>query len=306
MNKKKRYTFLFIPHSREGVRQINLSHRVLLFLSAVLTVCLILLVYFIIGFQTKRFQQKNIRSLNYENKIISTSLKHLQEDIDSITVWIDSLNQTSNALARFANLPGIDSKNNEPSVYITTTDKDAELIHYLEYLSAFLTLTEYHKNTMIKILDFCENNKERLNSIPSILPARGTITYIFGVRENPVARKKLLHAGIDIYNLPDTPIVATADGVIEKYKEEKYYGRRLCVDHGGGIKTYYSHLSSIPKNIRTGRKVKRGDIIGYMGDTGEWTQSVALHYQVERDGTFVDPSLYFFATPPELIQLAYK
>lgn len=124
-------------------------------------------------------------------------------------------------------------------------------------------------------------------SIPSILPiANFTLSSSFGVRSDPFAGSAAMHAGIDLASRSGTPIYATADGVVNRAEWFGGYGNMVEIDHGKGIATRYGHMSRIA--AREGSRIKRGDLIGYVGSTGRSTGN-HLHYEVRIDGRAVNP-----------------
>jgi murein DD-endopeptidase MepM/ murein hydrolase activator NlpD len=124
-------------------------------------------------------------------------------------------------------------------------------------------------------------------SIPSIQPiANFTFTSAFGVRSDPFRGAAAMHAGIDLASPSGTPIYATADGVVDRAEWFGGYGNMVEIDHGKGVATRYGHMSRIA--ARDGQRVKRGDLIGYVGSTGRSTGN-HLHYEVRIDGRAVNP-----------------
>lgn len=124
-------------------------------------------------------------------------------------------------------------------------------------------------------------------SIPSIQPInRFTFTSAYGVRSDPFAGSAAMHAGIDLASPTGTPIYATADGVVDRAEWFGGYGNMVEIDHGKGIATRYGHMSRIA--AKSGQRVKRGELIGYVGSTGRSTGS-HLHYEVRIDGRAVNP-----------------
>jgi murein DD-endopeptidase MepM/ murein hydrolase activator NlpD len=124
-------------------------------------------------------------------------------------------------------------------------------------------------------------------SIPSIQPiANFTFTSAFGVRSDPFRGSAAMHAGVDLASPTGTPIYATADGIVDRAEWSGGYGNMVEIDHGKGIATRYGHMSRIAAHA--GERVKRGDLIGYVGSTGRSTGS-HLHYEVRIDGHAVNP-----------------
>jgi murein DD-endopeptidase MepM/ murein hydrolase activator NlpD len=123
-------------------------------------------------------------------------------------------------------------------------------------------------------------------STPSIWPAIGWISSRFGDRPDPLTGIRGFHPGLDISTDKGRPVVATADGVVESADWNGNYGNLLVIDHGFGITSRYGHLSAYA--VRTGARVRRGDVIGYVGATGR-TTGAHLHYEILANGQLIDP-----------------
>ena len=136
------------------------------------------------------------------------------------------------------------------------------------------------------------------SSIPSIFPVKKVdgvkISSGFGMQIHPYTKKERMHNAVDIKAPEGTPVYATANGMIRKvrrnYKGDTGYGKYLIIDHKDGYSTLYSHLSAC--NVNEGQEVKQGDVIGFVGNTGQST-APHLHYEVMKDGENVNPADYF-------------
>lgn len=142
-----------------------------------------------------------------------------------------------------------------------------------------------------------------LAAIPAIQPVSNkqlvAIASGFGIRIHPIYKVKKMHTGIDFAAPIGTPIYATADGKIEEVSVKfSGYGKMVVIDHGFGYKTRYAHMHDFA--VRTGQNIKRGELIGYVGDTGIST-APHLHYEVMMNGVLINPVHYFFndLTPAE-------
>ena len=124
-------------------------------------------------------------------------------------------------------------------------------------------------------------------AIPSTEPVKGSsFTSGYGVRSDPFRGRAAMHAGIDLAGPLGTPIYATADAYVARSEWASGYGNLIELNHGRGIQTRYGHLSR--SAVKPGQRIKRGDLIGYMGSTGRSTGS-HLHYEVRIDGKAVNP-----------------
>ena len=141
-----------------------------------------------------------------------------------------------------------------------------------------------------------KNKIDMLASIPAIIPVsmkdkRVRFSSSFGYRMHPIYKTVKLHAGMDFSGAIGTPIHATGNGTVVFTELHNGYGKAIEVDHGFNYKTLYAHLSAY--NVRPGQKVKRGDIIGYMGNTG-MSSGPHVHYEVRKNNIPVDPINYYF------------
>ena len=146
------------------------------------------------------------------------------------------------------------------------------------------------------VLDLAQNKEEMLAHIPAIQPVANKnlkrMASGYGNRIHPVYKTKKMHWGMDFSAPKGCEVYATGDGKIEKVKRSKRgYGNQVKIDHGYGYKTFYAHLNKYI--VKRGQKVKRGDLIGYVGSTGTST-APHLHYEVIKNKRKVNPVNYYF------------
>jgi murein DD-endopeptidase MepM/ murein hydrolase activator NlpD len=147
-----------------------------------------------------------------------------------------------------------------------------------------------------EVVQLAEKKEKLYASIPAIQPISNkqliALASGFGYRVHPVYKVKKMHTGIDFAASIGTPIYATADGkVITVDVKFSGYGKMVIIDHGFGYHTRYAHMHDFA--VREGQNIKRGDLIGYVGNTGLST-APHLHYEVMINGEHVDPVHYFF------------
>ena len=147
-----------------------------------------------------------------------------------------------------------------------------------------------------EIIELAKRKSEMLAAIPAIQPVSNKnlsrMASGFGPRIDPIYKTKKFHAGMDFSAKTGTPIYATGNGkVIRVRKSRKGYGNHVKIDHGYGYITLYAHMQKYI--VKKGQKVKRGEVIGYVGNTGK---SVAphLHYEVHKNGKKVNPVNFFY------------
>ena len=127
-------------------------------------------------------------------------------------------------------------------------------------------------------------------SIPSRMPLDDArMSSNFGMRTHPVLGGRRNHAGIDLAAPTGTPVYATADGIVSRADWFSSYGLYISIEHGGELQTRYAHLSRLA--VESGQRVRKGEIIGYVGSTGRST-GPHLHYEVRIAGAAVNPVPY--------------
>ena len=160
-----------------------------------------------------------------------------------------------------------------------------------------------------EIIDMAKNKQRYFSCIPAISPIsdKDLIRFAsgFGYRIHPIYKTRKMHTGIDLTAPTGTKIFATGDGKIVKAGKSKGgYGKRIIIDHGFGYKTVYAHLNKIV--VRSGQKINRGELIGFVGSTGVST-APHLHYEVRRNNKPVNPINYYFndITPDEYDKMIF-
>jgi murein DD-endopeptidase MepM/ murein hydrolase activator NlpD len=127
------------------------------------------------------------------------------------------------------------------------------------------------------------------NVVPSVWPVNGRLLSRFGDREDPFSGEGAFHTGVDISAGMATPVHAAADGVVMVAEYAGRYGKRVVVDHGNGMQTWYAHLSRF--NVIPGQEIRRGEVLAFSGNTGRVT-SPHLHFEVRMHGSAVNPYPY--------------
>jgi len=164
-----------------------------------------------------------------------------------------------------------------------------------------------------QLIDLAMNKEEMLRSVPAIIPISNKdlkrTASGFGLRIHPIYKISKFHYGMDFTAPLGTDVYATGNGkVVARIESQRGLGKHIIIDHGFGYRSIYAHLSNF--NVKIGQKVQRGDVIGFVGSTG---QSIAnhLHYEIKLNGVNVDPVNYYFEdlTPEmyeKMIEIASK
>ncbi|KIX21943.1 peptidase M23 [Flavobacterium sp. 316] len=149
-----------------------------------------------------------------------------------------------------------------------------------------------------EIVTLAKQKEKLLAAIPAIQPVKNEdlkrMASGYGYRSDPFTKIRKFHYGMDFTSPSGTPIYATGDGVVLKADNSlSGYGNHIEINHGYGYVTLYAHLSKY--NCRPGQKVKRGDIIGYVGSTGR-SEAPHLHYEVIKNGEKVNPINFYYGS----------
>jgi murein DD-endopeptidase MepM/ murein hydrolase activator NlpD len=147
-----------------------------------------------------------------------------------------------------------------------------------------------------EIVVLAKQKNKLLSSIPAIQPVKNEqmkrMASGYGYRSDPFTKARKMHQGMDFTAPTGTPIFATGDGVVRRADNTASgYGNHIVIQHGYGYETLYGHLSKY--KVKAGQKVKRGDVIGFIGSTGR-SEAPHLHYEVHKDGKPVNPINFYY------------
>lgn len=165
-----------------------------------------------------------------------------------------------------------------------------ELTSLNQNVDRLLRQIRLQRHSYSEILDRLKERSEELSHLPSIRPVDvGYISSYFGKRRDPFTGRMSRHEGVDFSARQGSNIYATADGVVCHAKYDRGYGHTIKIDHGNGILTKYAHNAKLL--VRKGQKIKRGDVIAYLGNSGRST-APHLHYEVRVNGVAQNPLNY--------------
>ncbi|MDN3674571.1 M23 family metallopeptidase [Flavobacterium branchiarum] len=175
---------------------------------------------------------------------------------------------------------------NNSQLVIKTTER-------IDVLSKQLAI---QSRSLDEILKLASAKEDLLSAIPAIQPVQNEnlkrMVSGFGYRTDPFTKVRKMHEGMDFTAKVGTPVYATGDGVINRADNNASgFGNHVVIRHGFGYETLYAHLSKY--NCRPGQRVKRGDVIGYVGSTGR-SEGPHCHYEVHKDGKVVNPLNFYY------------
>lgn len=278
---------------RKRLKKVGLHLGVSLGLALVFIIASYPLVYRYSNTEKDRELQKvksEFEQMNTKVENIYSAVKVLKMRDDSIYAGIFGVAPVSQDL-RIGGTGGTDEFKNLRGYSNTELMlQSAELIKRLE------NQVNIHKKGFERIDKLSSTRSSKLSHVPAIQPIHNhnliRTASGFGMRMHPVYGVPKMHSGIDFTAKVGTEIYSTGDGVIESVKKSfTGYGKHVIINHGFGYKTLYAHMSDF--SVRKGQKVKRGDIIGKVGNTGTST-GPHLHYEVIRNNKKIDPAHFFF------------
>src|SRR5713226_552218 len=284
----KRYsTIIFVPHARAKFRKLKVSHRLLFSIVSIITSSLCLSTFFSVQYFTSLSQTHELSKLQRENRELQTANEQFSKSVESLRTQLQTVEDRTRKLAIIAGISTLDESSQGgvgglrpadlgANPYRDDLDKMAFRSHRLE------------KDLSLLEKKFVEQ-AQLLSSTPSIAPVRGILTDGFGGRSDPFTGEPGTHNAIDISSAVGQAVRAPADGIVVKAEWANGYGNVIYLSHGYGFSTRYGHLSSYA--VRPGARVKRGDVIGYVGSTGRST-GPHLHYEVRVNNNPVNPLEY--------------
>ncbi|MFA7687105.1 MAG: M23 family metallopeptidase [Moheibacter sp.] len=164
-----------------------------------------------------------------------------------------------------------------------------------------------HSKSLDEIVMSAKEKEKMLSHLPAIQPVANKdlkrLASGFGMRLHPILKIGKMHNGLDFSAHVGTPIYATGDGKVKSVGRHGGYGNVVVISHGYGYETLYAHMSKF--KVRKGQKIKRGDVIGTVGNTGLST-GPHLHYEIHKDGKEIDPISYFYQdVSPDEFKILY-
>ena len=239
---------------------------------------------------------------NYFN--VSKNLALMRTKIDKLNLELEKIEQKDKAVRTYAGMPEIDRSIRQLGIGGHSIESGKFSDNLAPKLNEELFLLEkdlkrisrnvnLELNSYKSIYEKVQDNIQRINSIPSIRPVQsGYLNSTFGYRNDPIDNVRRFHHGQDITVKSGTPIIAPANGVVKRAYYAGGFGNHIKIDHGSGYTTLFAHLSKI--NVKHGQEIKRGEVIGYTGNTGRST-APHLHYEIHYNGEPQNPLDYFFS-----------
>jgi len=251
-------------------------------------------------YQKIKIQIPELNYLKNENRIQKIQIIALSKKINTINQDMARLREFERKLRVMTNLQPSNEQDQLLAIggsNISTLKSDYQLeevnkgliLQMHKSLEDLDTKTAIASISQTELNNFLKEQKSILTRTPSIRPTDGWYTSRFGYRNSPFTNQKEFHKGLDIATRIGTSIITPADGLVIRVGREGNFGKMITINHGYHLKTRYGHLSKF--RIKKGQYVKRGQIIGEVGNTGRCT-GPHLHYEVLLNGVPVNPLNY--------------
>jgi len=255
------------------------------------------------------------KALNRELSNMKLQYELLNKKMDQVTTVLEEIQDRDNALYRVyfeANpIPNSQRKAGFGGVNrykdLEGFDNSSLIINTSKRLDVLTKQLVVQSKSLDEIATLAAEKEKLLAAIPAIQPVQNKdLTRMasgYGFRKDPFTKTRKMHYGMDFTAPRGTPIYATGDGIVKRADSRSTgYGRHIRIDHGYGYVSLYAHLYKY--NVRRGQRVKRGDIIGYVGSSGR-SEAPHLHYEIFKDKRRINPINFYYGnlTPEEFAVL---
>ncbi|RPG58463.1 MAG: M23 family metallopeptidase [Flavobacteriales bacterium TMED191] len=257
------------------------------------------------------------KKLKREISNLELQYKSMQKQLNNAELVLDNIQQRDDNIYRMIfGIEPIDSSIRKAGFGGTNRYKQFEGYNYSDLvIETKKSIDKLKKQIFIQsksfdeVIDLAKNKAKMLASIPAIQPVSNEnlkrMASGYGLRIDPIYKTKKFHYGMDFSAPIGTPIYATGDGTIEKIKRsrsKKDYGNYILINHGYDYQSFYAHLDKVL--VSKGQKVKRGDLIGHVGNTGKST-APHLHYEIRYKKQKINPVNFYHSdlSPEEYEQM---
>lgn len=275
---KQEYFVVVLAHSLHGrLRRVHIPHQAVYAIMALALVGSFSVFGFVASYARMAWKVANYNALKREADGLRTRYQTLQKQVTQTNEQLASLQ----IYAREVSIAyGIKQK----------LDGPADISAEGKLVPSFAeSVQDYNFLRNVNLVSLESRRRTHSVSQPSLWPVNGRLLGPFGERDDPFSGEGEFHKGVDISAPAGTAVRATADGFVTFADWSSGYGRLIIVDHGGGIETYYAHLSRF--FAFAGQGVRRGEVLGAVGSTGRVT-APHLHYEVRIGGAPVNPYRY--------------
>jgi len=297
---KNFYTLLILPKKHSSAKRMSVSGTLVKGVSIFVMSLILLIMYFSYDYIHIRREQAELKRLKQQTVEQKKAIEGLVAKVDQFASKMEELKQFDKKIRIMANIETSRDKeqllgiggpiSEEDRVRSQVAANDKVLIDGVRRrVEGLMDDALSREQSFTALLGFLKEKKSLLAATPSLWPVMGWVTSEFGRRINPFSNEREFHKAIDIATKHGRAIQAPADGIVTEAAYHQDVGQMIQIDHGHGISTFYGHLSKAI--VRAGATVRKGDRIGYVGNSGRSTGS-HLHYAVMLNGVPVNPRKY--------------
>ena len=294
--RKKNISLLIIPHQGK-VRQKKVSYSKIWFGFLILFLFLGVGAFSTVNYLKHQWDDHQFLQLNKDKEHLEKELADMKLSISDLKSEMNQLMEKEKNIRLVFGLPEVDDAIREVGVGGPSPLPygDASLIDLNEAVTdvdKLLRQTKFERENLAQVHNLLLEKKGLLEHTPSVSPTDGYLSRGFGVKTDPFTGLRRPHGGIDLAADIGTPVYASADGKVFFTGWHYGKGKLVIIDHGYEYRTHYGHLDKI--KIKRGQRVKRGDLIGTVGNSGVST-GPHLHYEVHFRGKPVNPWNYILS-----------
>jgi murein DD-endopeptidase MepM/ murein hydrolase activator NlpD len=278
----KHHTIILVPHARARFRKWRVSNLQIGLAIAGASALTLGTTFVLWSYFTNSVDRRELDSVRQENQRLKKVNSDFETNLKSLESQLTEYEDRTRKLAIVAGLDTLADGAEAGVGGLSNPAADGPL-----GLASLTSRADGLSGELDQVELQLEERRQWLSATPSIAPVKGLLTSWFGNRRDPINGSRENHPAIDIAAPPGKPVIATADGIVTQSSDiGDGLGTAVSLSHGFGMTTRYGHMSRV--NVKQGQKVKRGDIVGFVGSTGRST-GFHLHYEVLQDGKPVDP-----------------
>lgn len=298
--KGKFYTVMIVPHTRARFSRFKVSATFVLIISIIALATILSTGILPVYVHLSRARAAEVRELKRENRELRAAGQEVDQNLAALREQVAFFETKATKFAMIAGVQDLPSAQPVGGVHEPNMDgalsragaRGKNSVNGKVLREEMQTLEERSgvlKDSFGILEKVYRDQSLLLDSTPSIAPVHGMVAYGFQWRRDPFTGQRAFHSGLDIVANAGTKVLAPADGVVTLVTRDAGYGNVIYISHGNDVMTRFGHLSGFA--VRVGQEVQRGDVIGYVGNTGR-SLGPHLHYEILVQGTKVDPIAY--------------
>ncbi|WP_321392171.1 M23 family metallopeptidase [uncultured Desulfuromusa sp.] len=282
----KRFSIIVIPEGGSKVSSFHLRSGFVKF-----AICCSLVVVGLSAFFAYKYFNFKIDYAELQRLRVSTIEQHqtllsLTADLKEVHQQMDDLAESEARVRQLADLESLPEDVPVAIGGIQELEVNDDVDEIQRQINKLQVAIELRRQSQEGVRNLLNDQVSLSRATPKGWPTKGWLTSYFGMRKSPFTGRRVMHEGLDIAANTGTPVTATADGIVSRVKYSPDYGKMVIIDHGYGYRTIFAHNSKVL--VKAGQRIKRGDVISQVGNTGRSTGS-HLHYELRLNGVPIDP-----------------